>query len=342
MAETVEYRKSKLKDFLKKWSLSKIQTLQLKEYVLGGKNTANTFSYWLEEETSSLGGIGGIGGGGAFRFGVYIQKNPNKYGRKSQFIAKGGYAWKKGLGDTPNEAFIKIRNEIISIIKNTQQKKYDKIDVAGCVFPTVRWKIAYLYSQGNLSPFFSLSLLKNVAKHLGMQVSRVTTRAELQSYITKHRFKIYPGLDVFEFSDIMWKKYSNKKKKQIPDSDPAIEGNKYPEGNEGEKVKKEMKEHLVRERDSKFRNEYRKLKRHVVDCPACSINANKKYKLKSPNRFLEMHHIEPLRHRKKASKTTIADVTLLCPNCHRAIHRMMIEDKLKTISTKDFVKRFKS
>lgn len=121
------------------------------------------------------------------------------------------------------------------------------------------------------------------------------------------------------------------KKKTFAIEDPAIEG--Y----EGKK-KKKIKEHLVKERDAKFRNQFRKKYSHIINCTACAINANKKYKLNKPNRFLEMHHIEPLKYKKRAGKITEKDVVLLCPNCHRAIHRLMSENFIKTISVSDFKK----
>jgi 5-methylcytosine-specific restriction protein A len=35
---------------------------------------------------------------------------------------------------------------------------------------------------------------------------------------------------------------------------------------------------------------------------------------------LVAHHADPIGQRKKASKTTLADIDLLCPNCHAAVH----------------------
>lgn len=339
MYPTTEYRKLKLKEFLSKWSLRKIENLTLRQYALGNQNTKQTYSYWLEEETSELGGIGGFGGGGAFRFGVYYQKNPRAYPKKSPFISKNGYGYKRDLGDTPYKAFNKIHKLIIKIIKYAQQgnfKKIDELENEG-LFYTVVWKIAYLYSNERINPFFSLSLLRFVAKHLRMKNVDEAARSEMHLYISKHRPRTQ---SLNDFSVEMWKLYSKgHKRKNISDDDPALEGNKFPEGKEGRKIKKAFKEHLVRERDTKFRNKYRKLMKHVINCPGCSLDANKKYNLKNPNRFLEMHHIEPLKHRKKSSITTVNDVILLCPSCHRAIHRMMSENDERKISLVDFRRR---
>jgi predicted HNH restriction endonuclease len=119
--------------------------------------------------------------------------------------------------------------------------------------------------------------------------------------------------------------------KNVSNSDPAIEGF---EGN-----LKNGKAHLVKERDNSFRNRYRTAYSHIVKCPACKIDPKKKYRLKNPNRFLELHHIVPLKYINKKIKITAGDVTLLCPNCHRAIHRLMSTENKKTISLQDFKNR---
>lgn len=335
MTRTTESLKVLQKKFLQKWSPDKLKRLTLREYALGGKNSKSTFSYWIETETSSLGSISGIGGGGAFRFGIFVQKNKTKYSKKSRYTSDGTYAWIQNLGSTPEEAFKRIKEDVLKIVEFTRRKEYNRIDEATALFDTARWKIAYLYSNGDLSPIFSLYLLRNVAKHLKMLNVNKATRSELQAHITKYRFKEYKGLDVFEFSDIMWKKFGRGKNINISNNDPEI-----PEGIEGKKRSK-LKLHLFKERDSKFRRKYRKLNKHIDKCPACKFTSNKKYGIEDANRFLELHHIVPLQHIKKQHKITVEGVTLLCPNCHRAIHRLMIEEEKRTISLNEFIKRIR-
>jgi len=334
MQPTNEYRASKLREFLKEWNIKRIKNLTLKEYALGGKYSENTLSYWIEEETSDLGGIGGFGGGGAFRFGVYIQKNIRKYKKRTPFISHEGYAWKRDLGNSPREAFNKVKRVILEIISYSKKRQYYKIDnlEKSGLFYTVVWKIAYLYSNEKLNPFFSQSLLKFVSKHLKMKNIDSATISQMQTYISKNRPK---GQSLNDFSVEMWQSYNKSRKRiRVPNVDPELYGF------EGEK-KQKLRKHLSKERDAKFRNAYRKKYSYIVDCPVCKINAKNKYKLTKPNRFLEMHHIEPLKYVDKPRKITESDVSLLCPNCHRAIHRMMSENDEKTISIMDFKKRTK-
>lgn len=99
-----------------------------------------------------------------------------------------------------------------------------------------------------------------------------------------------------------------------------------------------LRVHLKRERDIRFRNKYRNKYRNIKSCPACSFNANFKYDLDNPNSILEMHHIVPLKNIKKDMSIKEKDVSLLCPNCHRAIHKMMSINQVETITIKDFKK----
>lgn len=91
----------------------------------------------------------------------------------------------------------------------------------------------------------------------------------------------------------------------------------------------------------KFSKDYRSRYGKVNSCPACSFNAKQVYGFNNPNSILEIHHIVPLKYFSKRKKTKENDVTFLCPNCHRAIHKMMAEDQLKTISIKEFKKNIK-
>jgi len=106
------------------------------------------------------------------------------------------------------------------------------------------------------------------------------------------------------------------------------------------KQKKLLEEHLRRERNSKFRIKYRILNRHVSNCSSCGLMAMNIFGLNDNHSFLELHHIEPLKYRKGSNITTSKDVTLLCPNCHKAIHKMMIENVGNTIKIEEFRKQF--
>ena len=54
-------------------------------------------------------------------------------------------------------------------------------------------------------------------------------------------------------------------------------------------------------------------------CSVCGFSFGERY-AEITRDCLVAHHVEPIGKRKKASKTTLDDIELLCPNCHAAVH----------------------
>ena len=66
-----------LDKFLKKYPLSKIETMNIDEYVFG-KATNSTFCWWIETELWELGDIRGGQITGFQRFGIYYDRDLQK------------------------------------------------------------------------------------------------------------------------------------------------------------------------------------------------------------------------------------------------------------------------
>ena len=84
-----------------------------------------------------------------------------------------------------------------------------------------------------------------------------------------------------------------------------------------------MRVHRFRERDRKIIN----LKKEKVfkntgslKCEGCDFDFEKKYG-KHGSGFIECHHTLPVSQIKVGQKTKLEDLSLLCSNCHRMIHR---------------------
>lgn len=106
-------------------------------------------------------------------------------------------------------------------------------------------------------------------------------------------------------------------------------------------VIKELKNHLRYERDFLFVRKYKEKYKEIRECPACGINPYDRYGIDDSKMFFELHHITPLHKVKVRNENLLLtedDVVLLCPSCHRAIHRMMSENKLNTITLNEFKK----
>lgn len=85
-----------------------------------------------------------------------------------------------------------------------------------------------------------------------------------------------------------------------------------------------LKQHYVRERSRKILAEKKAdfLKDHTsLFCELCAFDFSSKYPSTLGEGFIEVHHLKPLSSLSIEKKTTIDDLMLACPNCHRMIHR---------------------
>lgn len=76
---------------------------------------------------------------------------------------------------------------------------------------------------------------------------------------------------------------------------------------------RERSRELVRMAKLSFRTQHGRLY-----CQVCSFDFGKKYG--EPD-FIEVHHLIPLRDLKPDHKTKISELAMVCPNCHRMLHR---------------------
>jgi 5-methylcytosine-specific restriction protein A len=80
--------------------------------------------------------------------------------------------------------------------------------------------------------------------------------------------------------------------------------------------------HRFRERDRKLvaKKKDQVFKRHGrLVCEVCAFNFQDRYGLHGAG-FIECHHTKPLETLNAGSTTKLADLALLCANCHRMIH----------------------
>ena len=102
-------------------------------------------------------------------------------------------------------------------------------------------------------------------------------------------------------------------------------------------VRIELKWHKKRERDKDFVRNYKAKRGDIEKCPACNLDIMEVYGLR-PIEVLEMHHIVPLSQYKteKSKRITEDEVTLLCPTCHRVIHKLMKKHRSNKITLDEF------
>lgn len=91
--------------------------------------------------------------------------------------------------------------------------------------------------------------------------------------------------------------------------------------------------HRIRERDPSLRKEFisQFLKTHKrLSCELCGLDPEKTYSSIGKN-ILEVHHTIPLHRLPEGVITTLSDLMLVCPSCHRALHKGDAEDNLESL-----------
>lgn len=82
------------------------------------------------------------------------------------------------------------------------------------------------------------------------------------------------------------------------------------------------RQHQVRERNQRLvqrrKEQFRKLHGRLF-CEVCGFDFAEVYGKRGEG-FIECHHTRPLHSLKPGDKTRLADLALLCSNCHRMIH----------------------
>jgi len=73
------------------------------------------------------------------------------------------------------------------------------------------------------------------------------------------------------------------------------------------------------------------VRRHVRDigpvCKVCVLDFSRRYQLSAGAHCLEAHHKLPLSLRLAASQTNLEDFLVICPSCHRVIHKVRAFDE---------------
>jgi len=80
--------------------------------------------------------------------------------------------------------------------------------------------------------------------------------------------------------------------------------------------------HNYRERDRtivKRKKESFRKQHGTLFCEACGFDFSTKYGERGAN-FIECHHTKPVSELIPGEKTKLADLALLCANCHRMVH----------------------
>lgn len=208
------------KEFQEHFPIEKLKTMSLEEYT--NLDRSNSFCYWLEKKTESL---GSIWGGSSYKFGIYKSAGEIKYSGKAK--NDGVYAWYAKYGDTKEVAFKNILSNIIEIAEASQKHDFSKIDRID-LGTSYKWKIAYLYSNMGLLNMYAEKGLRFIAQKHGLEDYKKAPISDIQTYLINQA----QGKNLFEYSGELWNEWisSDEYKKQNDkelESDEEIEGESF-------------------------------------------------------------------------------------------------------------------
>ena len=154
-------------------------------------------------------------------------------------------------------------------------------------------------------------------KKLGMIYQSFSNNSDLKEHFTvwlgRNSNYISTGVDIDQC------RYLVDPKESVPSKEITAantEKDLVEEYREGERKLKEVK---VFQRNQKL---VEQAKQHYgYECQACGFNFAERYGELGKS-YIECHHLTPLSEQSEEEhKTTLEDVTVLCSNCHRMIHR---------------------
>lgn len=178
-------------DFQEKFPYESLESMTLEQYT---NNEKTSFSYWVEFGTKAL---GSIQGGSSYKFGIYRFNKPPK-GKESFAKSDDQYTWYTSLNAANrDEAFNIIKGKILAVAKAAREGDYEKIDAVDGLWHTLKWKIAFLYSEEKLITWYTREYLEVAAKKLGMVITKGTPTSAIQRYLISKQ----NGRDIYEFND---------------------------------------------------------------------------------------------------------------------------------------------
>lgn len=186
--------------FVTEFTPEKLRKLPIKRYVVG-YGQKNTFCYWLETKLMPLGKIKG-GSPADKKFGIYYGKT------KSDPTVK--YRWVKKFGDSQEEAYSNILQEILALIEAGQRNDIDKI-VANKLSPMFKGKILSTYYSDKYLGIFSNEHLDYFLEKTGLiseetdRLGQVRKRELLMNFKTSDA--VMEHWTVFEFYTFLYDKF---------------------------------------------------------------------------------------------------------------------------------------
>lgn len=184
--------------FLADWPLERLRTMSLTEYTQAGDK--NCFTYWME---SRLDPFGSIWGGSSFKFGIYSRNDRSPRQNASGVVWDDEYGWYSRFGRSPEEAFERVRQEVVKVAEAARAGSWEEIDNSE-LGPAYRWKIAFHYQDRERKALIPCVFLRKPLLHAcGLpENDRVTPLSSLYLRAAERR---KPDESLMSFSRRLWR-----------------------------------------------------------------------------------------------------------------------------------------
>jgi 5-methylcytosine-specific restriction enzyme B len=194
VTSTVEQREALWDEFLQRWPLEKLSIMTLEEYTDAGNN--DSFVYWLEAKTEEL---GSIWGGSSFKFGVYSRRDKTPKTTEGKLSYNEQYAWYSKYGDSPQQAFERVREKIVAVANAARSGDFESIRSID-LGRMVKWKIAFLYQDRKNPQLIPVYNAEYLAAFLGQKSKNSVW--QLQKTVAVQR----NNENVLSFGEKVWKR----------------------------------------------------------------------------------------------------------------------------------------
>ena len=186
-------------EFLTHWPVEKVRSMTLEQY--HPPENPDCFVRWLESKAKDL---GAVRSGSYFKYGVFQRGNRDEDKESGQTYAYGDvYAWRSKLGTTPEQAFARVKEAILSIIASIQHGDLDGVQLVDnqrVLQSTITWKIAFLYQDRNNPQIISVYAKKALVAALHDADASTLTQADLYRRLMERR----AGKNLHVYSGEIW------------------------------------------------------------------------------------------------------------------------------------------
>src|SRR5215213_3542105 len=100
-----------LREFRTRWPLSNVKQMSLDKYV--GVHNKDTFCYWVEMKTISLGSIRGYPSN---KFGIYKRTDSSRLPLSGDFSYDEEFTWRTKFGNNRNDAFSSVKALVLQTV----------------------------------------------------------------------------------------------------------------------------------------------------------------------------------------------------------------------------------